>query len=160
MARPNPGLSTIRPSSGGEDHSAGIELLDVVHEVESERALRAIVHRGEHAWMAVGGYDLGLIEARLARESRHVLGALPHVAVLCGDGGQGDPVLYPLDRGLATGFRGFTDGRVEIVCRPRAARTENYRTCAYQRCRSQKLAAVQGVRGARGFGHGSSSVGS
>jgi hypothetical protein len=103
--------------------------------------------------MAVSGYDLGLVEARLAREIRHVLGALPHVAVFCGDGGQGDPVLYPLDRGLATGFRGFTDGRVEIVCCPRAARAENYRARAYQRCRSQELAAVQAVRCARAFSH-------
>ena len=44
--------------------------------------------------------------------------------VLCGDGGQRDPVLYALDRGLATGFCGLTDGRVKIVCRPRAARSQ------------------------------------
>jgi hypothetical protein len=41
MTLPTPGRSTIRASSGGELHSAGIELLDVVHEVDARATSRA-----------------------------------------------------------------------------------------------------------------------
>ena len=50
----SPGLSTSAASHGGDDHSAGIDLLHVVHEVEADRARRARVERREHAGLAVG----------------------------------------------------------------------------------------------------------
>ena len=106
-------------------------------------------------WPSVGTI-VGLIEARLACEIRHVLGALLHVAVLRGDGGQCDPVLYALDGGLATGFRGFADRRIAIGRCP-CRRTEHHRARARQRRRSQKLTAIQAVRFVREISHRSSS---
>ena len=120
----------------------GIELLDVVHEVQGERALRAVVHRGEDARMTVGRHDRGRIEPCLARQGRHVFGAFLHAAVLGRDGGQRDPVLNPLDGGITTGFRGLADRRIALRCRPCAVRTENQRTGACESRRSQKLATI------------------
>ena len=44
----------------------GIELLDVVHEIEADGARRAGVERGEDAGLAVGGNLFDLLEAGVA----------------------------------------------------------------------------------------------
>ena len=48
-----------RASNGGEDHSGGIDLLDVVHEVEADRPRRAGVERREDARLPVGRHAHG-----------------------------------------------------------------------------------------------------
>src|SRR5437764_1358613 len=63
-----------------------VELLDVVHEVEADGLLRPGIERGEDARLAVGAEDGRLLEAGLARQLGHVLGAGGVVAVLRGDG--------------------------------------------------------------------------
>ena len=92
-----PGLSTRRASSGGEDHSAGIELLHVVHEVDADARGRAGVEHAEHAGLAGGRNDLDVRESGIARQLGHVLRPLREVAVFGGDGRQRDPVLQGLD---------------------------------------------------------------
>ncbi len=75
----------------------GVDLLDVVHEVEAERVLRAGVERREHAGVAFGRDDLGVLEAGVEGELLHHLGALGHADVLGGDRGLLDPGLQARD---------------------------------------------------------------
>ena len=54
---PKPGLSTMRASNGGDDHSDGIDLLDVVHEVEPEvRGAPASSVAKMPGWPSVGTF--------------------------------------------------------------------------------------------------------
>src|SRR5207253_10001001 len=70
-----------------------ISLLDVVHEVEAERARGAGVERGDDAGLAVGGDVGNRVEARVFGHARGELAALVHAAVLGGDGRLPDPLL-------------------------------------------------------------------
>ena len=95
---PTPGLSTMRASSGGDDHSGGIELLDVVHEVEADGLRRAGVERGEHARLAVGRERSSTCWKPASRASCAMCSApAGEFEVLGGDRGQRDPVLQALD---------------------------------------------------------------
>ena len=90
-----------------------VVLLDVVHEVQADRGRRAGIERGEHAGLAVGLDDLDVLEAGLARQLRHVLGALLGVEVLGRDRRQRDPVLQRLHRRIVA-LRHLRADRVAI----------------------------------------------
>jgi hypothetical protein len=76
----------------------GVDLLDVVHEVEAERVARTGIERREDARMAIGRDALGLLEPRVGREFRHQCTALFHAEVLGGNRGLVDPLAQPVDR--------------------------------------------------------------
>ena len=113
---PTPGRSTMRPSSGGELHSFGVVLLDVVHEVQRQRRRGAGVERGEDAWLARRLNHVHASEPRVARELRHVLGALRIVQILGGDRRQRDPLAQHLHRRLVLP-RDLRDHRITIRLR-------------------------------------------
>ena len=79
-------------------------MLDVVHEIDRERVLRAGIERREHARDAAAVDDPRLLEAGIERLLAHIFGAFlvidPHV----GDGRKLDPVAQPLDRLIVIGM--------------------------------------------------------
>ena len=75
----------------------GIDLLDVVHEVDADRPRRSRVEGGEDAGMAVGGHLRRGLEAGVLRHVHHELAALVHAAVLGGDRRQLHPLLEALE---------------------------------------------------------------
>ena len=75
----------------------GIDLLDVVHEVEADGPRRAGVQRREDAGLAVGGDAGDLLEAGLPREAHHERAPLLHPPVLGGDRRLLDPFLEARD---------------------------------------------------------------
>jgi len=93
----------------------GVELLDVIHEIDAKRPFRACVQGGEDARVAIGRHDFDMLESGVFGEFCHILRAFGHIAVFGCDRGQCDPVLNPLDRGIASGFRGLADrGHVSV----------------------------------------------
>src|SRR5258708_40229380 len=68
-------------------------LLDVVHEIQAERARSACVERGEDPGLAVGWHLRDLAETRLAKEPHHQIATLGYAADLRGDRRLTDPLL-------------------------------------------------------------------
>jgi hypothetical protein len=95
-----------------------VELLDVVHEVDAKRRVRARIERGEHAGFARRRNDLDALESGLARQSGHVLRALGVIQVLRGDRRQRDPLTQHPHRCIVPG-RNLRDDRI-TPCRARA----------------------------------------
>src|SRR5579863_5093098 len=91
-----------------------VHLLDVVHEIEAERARCAGVEGGEDAGLAVGRYLGDLAKARIAQHAHGELAAFAHAAILGGDGGLVDPFLQAL-HGFAVAFFDFRADGVDIV---------------------------------------------
>jgi hypothetical protein len=75
-----------------------VVLLDVIHEVQRQRRRRARVERGEHARLPRCWNQLDACEARVARELRHVFGALRKIEVFGGDRRQRNPLAQFLNR--------------------------------------------------------------
>jgi hypothetical protein len=71
----------------------GIDLLDVVHEVDPDGSRRPRVQRAEHGRMAVRGDARDVLEAGLAQQVHHQVAAFLHPPVLGGDRGLPDPLL-------------------------------------------------------------------
>jgi hypothetical protein len=67
----------------------GIELLDVIHEIDAERTLGAGVQSSEDAGMTIGWHDLDMLEPGVCGQTRHKLCALGHIAVFGCDRGGG-----------------------------------------------------------------------
>src|SRR3546814_2294392 len=87
-----------------------IELLHFVHEVNTDRVLRAGIERGEHPRLAIGVDDLDLLETGVAGQLRHVLRTFARVEVFGRDRRHRDPVLQPLDRFIVLRFDLLPDG--------------------------------------------------
>src|SRR6266511_3789604 len=82
----------------------GVDLLDVVHEVEAERLGRARVKRGEDAGLPVAGDFRDLLETGIAQHPHRQLAAFVHAPVFGGDGRLADPFLQPLHRFVVAAF--------------------------------------------------------
>src|SRR5258708_12460145 len=91
----------------------GIDLLDVVHEVEAKRFRSAGVERGEDAGLAVGGNLGDLREAGFAKHLHGELAAFVHAAIFGGDGGLANPGLQPLE-GFVVSLVDFGDDRPQV----------------------------------------------
>jgi len=129
----------------------GIELLDVIHEIDAERPPRAGVQRAEHRRDAAGRHRPDAAEPRLRRQPRHQRRALRHIALLGRDRGQCDPFAQPTQRLLVSGIDGAAD-RVPIAAAPRLRKAGARRQHRGRRgCPLQNVAAL-----GRGdvFGHG------
>ena len=113
IALPSPGLSTMRRLQRRRRPFRRVELFDVVHEVQADRGRRAGIERGVHAWLAAGLDDFDVLEAGLARQLRHVLGALLGIEVFGRDRRQRDPVLQRLHRRIVA-LRHLRADRVAI----------------------------------------------
>ncbi|HEY0340624.1 MAG TPA: hypothetical protein VGC34_07470 [Steroidobacteraceae bacterium] len=117
-----------------------IELFYVIHEIHADGALRTSVQSGKHPRLTVGGHDGRTLETRLFQEVGHHLRALPHVAVLCRNGGQSDPILEALDGfGSLLFDRGTDGGQVST----------QFRVCLVSR-RQEQPWSRQGCTGGRG----------
>ena len=95
---PSGGLSTIRASVGGDDHSDWIELFHIVHEIEPDGFRRTCIERREYARLAICVDYRRVLKSCIARELRHVLRALRISTVLCRDRNLPNPILQPLHR--------------------------------------------------------------
>src|SRR2546430_521527 len=113
-----PGPVDERGVPGRRRPLGGIDLLDVVHEVQAERARRAGVERGEDAGLAVGRDLRHLVEARVLEHAHGELAALVHAAVLGGDGGLPDPLLQAR-HGFVVMLVDLREDRGEVVGAPR-----------------------------------------
>ena len=91
-----------------------VELLDVVHEIDADRAPGAGVDPAEHDRAAAGRDLADAGEPRLGGEPRHVIGAFLDVELLGGDGRQRDPLLDAPHAVLVAGIDGGTD-RVAVA---------------------------------------------
>src|SRR3546814_792863 len=140
------------PETGALDHLAlerrrrpfgGIELLDVVHEIDAERARSADIDRPEDAGMAVGRNDLDIGEARILGKLGHIGRALGHAAVFGGDRGEGDPVADALDRRGLAGFGGLADIRHRSRLRPERYGSDERSACPQHGGAANHVAAVQ-----------------
>ncbi len=93
----------------------GIDLLDVVHEVDPKGARRAGVERGEDAGLAIGGDFRGSLEAGLAQHAHGEVAAFVHAAVLGGNRGLANPRLQALHRFVMALFDFLlNDGKVRV----------------------------------------------
>ena len=88
----------------------GIDLLDVIHEVDPERARRAGVERGEDAGLAIGRNFRRSLEAGLAQHAHGEVAAFVHAAVLGGNRGLANPRLQALHRFVMALFDFLLDG--------------------------------------------------
>ena len=84
----------------------GIDLLDVVHEIEADSFRGAGVERGEDTGRSVGRDLLGAVEPRVPEQADHEIAALRDAAVLRGDRRLVNPFLQALDR-LVVAFLDF-----------------------------------------------------
>src|SRR5205807_1468080 len=91
-----------------------VDLLDVVHEVQAERARGAGVERREDAGLAVGRDFRHLVEARVFEHAHGELAALVHAAVLGGDGRLSDPLLQAC-HGFVVALFDLREDRGEVV---------------------------------------------
>ena len=90
----NPACRRAPPPRAASDHSAGVDLLDVVHEVETDRSRRAGIQRGEDAGLAVRWLTSSTRRKPASRELLHREGAtLLDVLAGGGDGRLLDPAL-------------------------------------------------------------------
>ena len=128
---PKAALSTMAAASGGEVHSDGSNCLTSYMKYMPTVRFAPASKRREHARLAVGRHHRRALETRILQEVDHHLAALLHIAVLRGDGGQGDPVLQALDGLRALRFDRRADGgqiAAELAvdafarCRPEQAR--------------------------------------
>ena len=92
----------------------GIGLLDVVHEVEAERARRARVEGREDARLPVGRDLRDLPEARVLEHPHGEIAPLGHAAVFGGDGRLPDPFLQSLHGFVMTVFD-LCEDRLEVI---------------------------------------------
>src|SRR6266404_657406 len=99
----------------------GIDLLDVVHEVEADGFGGAGVERGEDAGLAVGGDHGDLSEAGVAQHLHGELAAFVHTAVFGGDGGLANPGLQTLE-GFVVALIDFGENGIEVGGGARPAR--------------------------------------
>jgi hypothetical protein len=99
----------------------GLDLLDVVHEVQADRARRAGVERREHARVAVGRDALDLAEAGVAQHPHQEVAALGDAAVLGGDRRLANPLLQASDA-LGVALRDLVVDRLGGDGRTRATR--------------------------------------
>src|SRR5207249_6748663 len=76
----------------------GLELLHVVHEIDSHGGAGSRIELAEHSGFSGGAYELDAREARLACELRHVLGPLRVIPVRGGDRGPPAPSLVRAPR--------------------------------------------------------------
>ena len=79
-----------------------VDLLHVVHEVETDGARGAGVERREDRRLAVGRDARDVLEAGVARQPHHQVAAFAHAPVLRGDRGLPHPVLQTLDAFVVT----------------------------------------------------------
>ena len=89
-------MSTIAASNGGDDHSDGIDLLHVIHEIDTDGARSAGVERGEDTGLAVGGNFRDAVEAGVAQHAHGEVAAFVHAAVLGGNRRLANPLLQAL----------------------------------------------------------------
>ena len=91
------GLVDERRRPGRRRPLGGIDLLDVIHEVQADRPRRAGVQCREDAGLAVGGDAGDLLEAGLPREAHHEVAPLGHPPPLGGDRRLPHPFLEACD---------------------------------------------------------------
>ena len=93
---------------------AGVELFYVVHKVNADRLRPTRIHGSKDAGLAVRADDVGALEARVARQLRHILRAGGIITILGGNRRQCDPIAQPLEGFIMT-FGDLTADVCEVV---------------------------------------------
>ncbi len=107
---------------------SGVVMLDIVHEIDGERALGARIEGREHAGNPLGRNDPGLLEPRIERQLPHMLGAFRVVDAHIGDGRKSDPFAQTLHRfGVVRGDLGDDFATVGGIRRRRGRNGRSHR---------------------------------
>ena len=107
-----------------------IELLDVIHEIKTNRFRRPCIELSKDARFAIGINDGRLLEACILRQLCHVIRALWVPPILRCDRDLMDPILQPFYRSIMA-FRhfGFDVSQVVLRCVRTRSRCESGECC-------------------------------
>src|SRR5205814_373839 len=109
----------------------GIELLDVIHEVNADGSGCTGIKSAKDPGLARCGHNFDRGKSRVTSELRHVLRTLRIIAALGGDRGESDPVLQPLDV-FVVQLRYLAQHRLEvrIICSEGKLRQSSEGACS------------------------------